>query len=232
MKKLLAIVLLLCLVCTSAFAVGNLERTETRVVREAKDNGKYDVNVFIQVKNTGDAAVSLDKANIYLYDANSTVLDDDTTYSMYPPVLQPGEVGYIYNWMYNVDASLANAISSYSINISNETDPRYVDQVLHVGHSAEYAEVERFSSTYPILTYTITNDTPNTVVWDMNVVAIIRSTEGKILDIQSSSIYNVGLKEGSTMLYEMDLGYSNLESWKTAGHTVGSIETYVYADVD
>lgn len=231
MKKLLAIVLLLCLVCTSAFAVGNLERTETRVVREAQDNGKYDVNVFIQVKNTGDAAVSLDKANIYLYDANSTVLDDDTTYSMYPPVLQPGEVGYIYNWMYNVDASLANAISSYSINISNETDPRYVDQVLHVGHSAEYAEVEQYSYTEPVLTFTITNDTTATV-WDMNVVAVVRSAEGKILDIQSGTVYNVGLPQGSSVMYEMSLGSNNLTAWKTAGHTVGSIETYVYVDVD
>ena len=231
MKKLLAIVLLLCLVCTSAFAVGNLERTETRVVRQPKDNGKYDVNVFVQVKNTGDAAVSLDKANIYLYDANSTVLDDDTTYSMYPPVLQPGEVGYIYNWMYNVDATLANAISSYSINISNETDPRYVDQVLHVGHSAEYAEVEQYSYTEHVLTFTITNDTTSTV-WDLNLVAVVRSAEGKILDIQSTTVYNVGLPQGSSVMYEMDLGSSNLTAWKTAGHTVGSIETYVYADMD
>lgn len=230
MKKLLALVLLLCLVCTSAFALGNLERTETRVVREAKDNGKYDINVFVQVKNTGDAAVSLDKANIYLYDANSTVLEDDTTYSMYPPVLQPGEVGYIYNWMYNVEGTLANAISSYSINIAPEH--QYLDNIVHLNHSAEYAEVTQYSSVYPILTFTITNDTANGAMWEPTIIAIVRSTEGKILDVQTASAYNIGIPQGSSVLYELDLGSSNLESWKSAGHTVGSVETFVYVDMD
>ncbi len=229
MKKLLAIVLLLCLVCTSAFAAGNLERTETRVVREAKDNGKYDINVFIQVKNTGDAPVALDKANIYLYDANSAVLEDDTTYSMYPATLQPGEIGYIYNWMYNVEATLANSISSYSINIAPEH--KYLDTIVHLNHSAEYAEVTQYSSVYPILTFTITNDTAS-AIWEPDIVAIIRSAEGKILDIQTASVYNVGIPAGSSILYELDLGSSNLETWKEAGHVVGSVETYAYVELD
>ena len=231
MKKLLAIVLLLCLVCTSAFAAGKLERTETRVVRDAKDNGKYDINVFIQVKNTGDAAVSLDKANIYLYDANSTVLSDDTTYSMYPPVLQPGEVGYIYDWMYNVEGSVANAISSYSINITNETDERYIDKIQHISHTATYEQRPYYSSMEPVVTFTVTNDTAETV-WEMRLIAVVRSAEGKILDVQTSTVYNTGLPTGSTLLYEMDLGSSNLTEWTTAGHTVGSVETFVYVELD
>lgn len=230
MKKLLAIVLLLCLVCTSAFAAGNLERTETRVVREAKDNSKYDINVFIQVKNTGDAPVSLDKANIYLYDANSAVLEDDTTYSMYPATLQPGEVGYIYDWMYNVEATLANSISSYSINIAPEH--KYLDTIVHLNHTATYAEVTQYSSTYPILTFTITNDTAAGDMWEPSIVAVVRSAEGKILDIQTASAYNIGIPQGSSVLYELDLGSSNLKTWTEAGHTVGSVETFVYVDMD
>ena len=229
MKKLLAIVLLLCMVCSSAFALGNLERTETRVVRDAKDNGKYDIDVFIQVKNTGDAPVSLDKANIYLYDANSTVLEDDTAYSMYPSVLQPGEVGYIYNWMYNVEANIANAIASYSINIAPEH--KYLDNVQHISHTATYEERPYYNDFEPIVTFTVTNDTAATV-WDMELVTVVRSTAGKILDVQNSSIYYTGLPTGSTLLYEKDLGSSNLKSWKEAGHTVGTIETFVYVDVD
>lgn len=229
MKKLLALVLLLCLVCTSAFALGNLERTETRVVREAKDNGKYDINVFVQVKNTGDAAVSLDKANIYLYDASGAVLDDEVTYSMYPATLQPGEVGYIYDWIYNVEASMANGISSYSINIAPEH--KYVESIVHVPHSAAYAEVTEYSSTYPYLTFTL-NNTASAPVWEPLLVAVVRSTEGKILDIQTSSVYNIGIPAGNSVMYEMDLGSSNLKSWTGAGHTVGSVETFVYYDVD
>lgn len=232
MKKLLAIILLLCLVYTSAFAVGSLERTETRVVRDAKDSGKYDVNVYIQVKNTGDAAVSLDKAQIYLYDANSTVLEDDTTYGMYPPVLQPGEVGYIYDWMYNVDATLAESIASYSINISNETDARYIDQITYLPHSVSYAEVIPYGDTVnPIATFTITNDTAE-AIWEPRMVVIVRSTEGKILSIQTADAYNVGIPAGSSMMYEMDLGSNYLKKWKAAGHTVGTLETYCYIELD
>lgn len=231
MKKLLAIVLLLCMISSSAFALGTLERTETRVVREAKDNGKYDINFFIQVKNTGDMPVSLDKANIYLYDANSTVLDDDTTYTMYPPVLQPGEVGYIYDWIYNAEATLANAIASYSINIAPETNERYVDKIQHIAHEAVYAEVESYSLD-PIVTYTLTNNTNYANAWDIRLVSVVRSAEGKILDVQSSTVYNVGLPAGSVMLYEMDLGSGNLKSWTAAGHKVGNVETFAYINLD
>lgn len=230
MKKLLAIVLLLCMVCSSAFAQGNLERTETRVVRENKDNGSYDIHIFIQVKNTGDMAVGLDKADIYLYDANSTVLEDDTTYSMYPPVLQPGEVGYIYNWLYNMEETLANAITSYSINLASEHDTRYMDQIVHLPHSATYAEVESYSVD-PIVTFTVTNDT-DAILWQPEMVVIVRSTEGKILDVQTSTMYGVGIPAGGSVLYNMDLGSYNLEAWNGAGHTVGTVETFVYIELD
>lgn len=230
MKKILAIVLLLCLVCNSAFALGNLENAETRVVREAKDNGKYDINVYIQVKNTGDMPVSLDKANIYLYDANSTVLEDDTTYSMYPPVLQPGEVGYVYNWLYSVDANIATAIASYSINITPEH--KYLDVIQHVAHEATYAEVPYYNDGYePIVTFTVTNDTAETI-WEPKLIVVVRSTAGKILDVQTDDMYNVGIPAGSNVMYEMGLGYNNLKTWNAAGHTVGSIETFVYVDLD
>lgn len=230
MKKILAIVLLLCLVCNSAFALGNLENAETRVVREAKDNGKYDINVYIQVKNTGDMPVSLDKANIYLYDANSTVLEDDTTYSMYPPVLQPGEVGYIYNWMYSVDANIATAVASYSINIAPEH--KYLDAIQHVAHEATYAEVPYYNDgNEPVVTFTVTNDTAE-AIWEPNLIVVVRSTAGKILDVRTADMYYVGIPAGSSVMYEMDLGYNNLKAWNAAGHTVGSIETFVYVDLD
>ena len=229
MKKLLAIVLLLCMVCSSAFALGNLERTETRVVREAKDNGKFDINVFMQVKNTGDMPVSLDKADIYLYDANNTVLDDDSTYSMYPPILQPGEVGYIYDWMYSVEAAIANSISSYSINIAPEH--KYLEEIQKVTHTATYAEVPYYNDFDPIVTFTVTNDTA-AALWEPDLVVVVRSAEGKILDIQTATMYNVGIPAGSVVLYEMDLGSYNLEAWKAAGHTVGSVETFAYIELD
>lgn len=231
MKKLLALVLLLCLVCTSAFAAGNLERTETRVVRDAKDNGKYDINVYIQVKNTGDAPVSLDKAVIYLYDANNVALDDETAYSMYPSLLQPGEVGYIYREIYNAEASLATAIASYSINITPEH--KYLDEIAHLTHYAEYAEVKanQYSNTEPLTYFSITNDYADTV-WNPIVVCVVRSTEGKILTIQSTTVYDVGIPAGNTVIYEKGLGTSELKQWTESGHTVGSIETFSYINLD
>ena len=231
MKKLLAIVLLLCLLSTSAFAAGNLERTETRVVRDAKDNGKYDINIFIQVKNTGDAPVSMDKASIYLYDANGTVLDDETAYSMYPSILQPGEIGYIYRQIYNAEASLATSIASYSITIAPEH--KYLDEVAHLTHYAEYMEVKanQYSSLEPLTYFTITNDYSDTI-WNPVVVCIVRSTEGKILSIQASTVYDVGIPSGQTVMYEKSLGSSALKKWNESGHTVGAIETFCYIELN
>lgn len=231
MKKLLAIVLLLCMLTSSAFAAGALERTETRVVREAKDNGKYDINIFIQVKNTGDTPVGLDTAKIYLYDANNTVLKDTTAYYVYPPVLQPGEVGYASQTIYSVEADVANALSSYSIEITPETNEYYISEIAAIDHETVYAEVEKYSVS-PILTYTLTNNTMYANAWNICLVAVVRSAEGKILDLQTATLYDVGVPAGGVVLYEMDLGSYNLEAWTEAGHTIGDIETYAYIELD
>lgn len=227
MKKLLAIVLLLCLVCHSAFAAGTLENLETRVVR-IDNSGKFDIDVFVKVQNTGDAPVSLDDADIYLYDASGAVLEDSGIYSMYPPILQPGEVGYLTTRIYSVDAAVANAMSTYTINIKPEHS--WLENVLHIAHEGTYAEVEYYSVS-PIVTFTINNTSADTV-WNLVTVTVVRSAEGKILAIDSNTIYDVGIPAGGTILYEMDLGSYNLEKWNEAGYTVGSVETYVYAPLD
>ena len=227
MKKLLAVLLILCVFCSSALAAGQLEVSESRVVRTCDDYGTYEINVFIQVTNTGDAAVSLDKADIYLTDETGAVLEDDTTYALYPPVLQPGEIGYITNWFYNVDAAIAEAVKGYSIDIASEND--WLAEIVSVSHTAEYAEVESYDL-LPVVTFTVTNTGADTV-WNPVLVAIVRSTEGKILAMMDETAYNVGIPVGGTLLYEMELGSDDLTSWKDAGYIVGSVEVFVYSEL-
>lgn len=227
MKKLLAVLLILCVFCSSALAAGQLEASESRVVRTCNDYGTYEINVYIQVTNTGDAAISLDKADIFLTDETGAVLEDDTAYSMYPPVLQPGEIGYIANRFYNVDAAVAEAVKGYSVDIVSEND--WLAEIVTVSHTAEYAEVETYALT-PVVTFTITNTGAETV-WNPVLVVIVRSTEGKILAMLDETAYNVGVPAGGTLLYEMEFFSDNLEAWTKAGYTVGSIETFVYNEL-
>lgn len=230
MKKLLAIVLLLCLVCTSAFAAGNLERTETRVVREKKDyDESYDIHVYIQLKNTGDAPIALDKATIKLLDAAGAVLEEDDVYSAYPPTLQPGEVGYAYKQFYSLDAAKATALASYTVDFT--TEDRWMTEIKHVDHTAKYEEVERWGDKYPTVFITV-NNTTEEVLWDVELVGVIRSTDGKILAMFNETMYDVGILPGSSAMYRAELYASDLERWTNGGYTVGNVETYAFIEIE
>ncbi|MBR5231505.1 MAG: hypothetical protein IKW00_04585 [Clostridia bacterium] len=230
MKKLLAIVLLLCLVCTSAFAAGKLERTETRVVREKREyDDNYEIKVFIQMKNTGDAPVGLDSAKIKLLDASGNVLEETTAYGMYPSTLQPGEVGYIYEYFYSIEADKATALSSYTVEF--EAEDSWLDELKPVEHTAKYEAVERWGEKYPTVFYTVTNNTAETL-WDVELISVIRAADGKILAMLNDTMYNVGVEPGSTVQYKSEMSSGDLERWTAKGYTVGAVESFAYIEID
>ena len=226
MKKMLALVLLLCLLCPCALAEGKLEMTEVRVVREVEEDCA-EMKLYLQLTNTGDAAVGLDYVQVMYTNAQGETVCEESAYGMYPTVLQPGETGYVYNWSMSLEAAAAQSIVDYDVTIY-EGD-YYMPEVTRLAHEMEYqVEDDGFWTEHHVIFY-LTNETDATM-WQPCTLIVVRSTEGKILLIQDDAMYDVGLPAGSSLYYDMEISFSAVEAWEEAGIEVGSVETVVYME--
>lgn len=226
MKKWLAVMLLLCMLIPCAQAAGKLENTELRVVRNLDENNA-EINVYIVVKNTGDAPVSLDEANVVFLDEAGNALFDEDEYSMYPGTLQPGETGYIKIWAYGVDKEKAQAVKSYTLTIEPEDEAEYV--VSRLPFTAEYkCLMEGYFEEY-IVEFAVTNNTAETI-WEPCFYMVLRDEAGKIFSMKDMKAYGVGIPAGTTVYYRADVEY-DAEMYIKEGHTptaecVVYLETY------
>ena len=228
MKKLLAVVLLLCLLCPCALAAGKLQMTEVRVVRDV--DGEYgEMMMYLQITNTGDEAIGLDHVAVSYVDANGAVVCEESGYGMYPSVLQPGEKGYTYIWSMGLLAEEARSIVDYHVTI-REGD-YYMPQITHIPHEVEYQVTDDdFWSEHHVL-FSLTN-TSNDTLWRPYTLVVVRSTEGKILTIQDDMLYNVGVPSGSSLYCDVSISMIDTDAWKEKGYEVGSVETYVYTETE
>ena len=227
MKKLLLIALALLLICPVVLAESALEVTEKRVVRQVED-GTAEVNIYMQVKNTGSVPVGLDAADICFYSAENELLVESSAYTMIPPVLQPGETGYIEGWEY-LDAAEAQKLHTYTIHVQSTV--HYLPAVTLLAHQSSYIEVETDWGAEHFITYAIEN-TGDTELWEMNVAYVLRDADGRIIDFDYTGIYDTGIAPGGTLLYRMELNSGDIEKWQEKGYELGVIETYVYLEED
>lgn len=225
MKKLLLIALALLLICPVVLAESALEVTEKRVVRKVDDTSA-EITIYAQVKNTSNTPVGLDEAVICFYSAENKLLVENHTYTMIPPVLQPGETGYIEGWEY-MDAADAQKLDTYTIDIESTAD--YLPTVTLFAHENAYVKTEVFWGTESYITFAIEN-TGDTELWDLCAAYVLRAQDGRILEIDYTSIYNTGIAPGGTLLFRMNLNDIDIQKWQEKGYEMSVIETYVYLE--
>lgn len=228
MKKLFALILLLCMCVSCAQAAGVLERTETRVVREAGEDDA-EIFVYLQLKNTGNAPVGLDNIQVQFVDAEMNVVLEEGTFSMYPPTLQPGQIGYACVWAYNVELDVAQAITNYAVTVKASHD--YLIDVSLVDNTVEHKKVENPYYTEHQAFLTITNATAETI-WQPEIVLVVRNQDGKILTIENDALYDVGIPAGGHVYYGYDFSSFQVERWQEKGQEIATMETIVYLEND
>ena len=223
MKKLLAILLLLCLCIPGVLAEGHLELSETRLLRSV--DGEYgDIRIYLQVTNTGDAPVALNEASVLLVNGNSELLEEVYTYSMYPAVLQPGKVGYMSLWYSDV-ADRVLSVTDYHVKFDEAHE--YLPALQYLSCTYEYVELENENYTEYKLIFCVENVT-DTVQWEPSIAMILRNENGKILDVQETGLYCVGIPANGMIMYEVYLSDYDLQRWADAGQPFSRLESYVY----
>ena len=76
---------------------------------------------------------------------------------------------------------------------------------------------------------TITNDT-NETVYDIDLAAAIKDSEGKVVYVGSDSLYNVGIPAGGSVEVELGVSNSIVEYFLECGFTAEIVECVAYTE--
>lgn len=229
MKKLLSLVLALCLMlgCTTALAAGKLVvNQETYTPLEPYKDSFY-AYIFVEVTNAGDKNVEFGSGIMEVLNADGDALESFDLYTCHPEVLAPGEVGYIAYSRSVDDITSVEDIPDYMLTVSGKSSKD--EAALRLPATAVVEEVPYWSDTQYRVTITITNNTDKTI-YDAYVPYALYDAEGKLLYADYTTLYNVGLPAGATIEMRQTVSDSFLKLWKANGTIPTTVSTFAYVD--
>ena len=202
MKKTLALflVLVLALASVPAFAAGKLTASDPYVYLY-DSYGSLNGYFYARVENTGDKDVYIDSGWVELYDADGNAIVSDTYISVPFEQLAPGEHTYVYNSYYESGISV-DSVDDVDFDINGKPSGYYKTVRYTVSDTQlvlNYKESD-YSTPSDYFYVTVTNDTDE-IIWSVNVVVALLDADGNILYIDTSSVYNVGLLPGSSIVF-------------------------------
>ena len=230
MKKLLSLCLVLALalcMSTAALAAGKLEvNCDTAYALPSGDN-VYGY-LYAQVENTGDKSIEYSDGLFELYNEDGDVLASNSYLTCCPRVLQAGETGFIYATYLKAEGTSNPAdVADYSVSVTGKGKGSYV-----VRRFPSTVRVETVSDKYSTeinMYVTITNDT-NETVYDVDLAAAIKDSEGKVVYVGSDSLYNVGIPAGGSVEVELGVSSSIVAYFLECGFTAEIVECVAYTE--
>lgn len=199
MKKLLSILLVLCLLCPAALAdSGDVYVSESHIHTYMEGENQRLHAVFVLENRSKELLVPA-AASVALLNAQGEVCYEDIS-PMFPPALQPGERGYVYGLVL----------------LSPEMQKQYDHAELYLALT-EYSKYEKEMLSemakqvlYPKATVTAAGSTAtvqvtNTAGMDIHVGAILllhRNQAGEIVGVTEDFIVNLPVGETMEKTYE------------------------------
>ncbi len=187
-----------------AFAMGKLVSTQENLVVVPYYDTYFYGYVFAEVTNSGDKPVEFSSGLMELFDPDGNSLSSTDIYYCYPPVLQPGETGYVYGYSY-VEATGAEQISDFMLSVTGQGT--ISQTVLRIEAAARIESVADYYGTSDDLVAEVKNtlDTPLTA---FEIVFAVKDDAGNLVYVLSSywSGYNVGIMPGSSVEFRYQIG--------------------------
>ena len=242
MKKLFSLVIvLLVMLSTPALADGELIVTQKAfALRPSSLNpSKYNGIVCAEIANTGDKPAWLMNSTIEVYDQNGNFIKSSDVISCYPPVLNPGDIGFIYREIPGLETEDENYIYDYKLILTSANKDKNVIKRLPGIASYEkleqstseiefYAKLGMISPKYQF-SATITNNTKSIIRKITAVIALYDSNDNLIYSTTISPS-NLGIPAGQTVvLYAKDY-YNMMELWEENGISPERIMVIAYSE--
>jgi len=211
MKKVIILVLLASILLpASALAAGKL--TVTQEAFYVRPYFSYFAGeTYAEVTNTGDKPVKFNGGMIELYDADGNSIESSNLYSLYPPILGPGEVGYLYDTTSVKEAEDKSYIDDYALTVTSKGENEEV--IRYLPSDGRFGEVQRsrYFSEYR-LTAIITNDTDETLE-KVTVAIALYDANDKLIYADKITPYNIGIPSGQSIEFNTRVDSRILEAW-------------------
>ena len=168
--------------------------------------------VYAELTNTGDRPVKFNGGMVEFFNPDGDSIESSNIYSCYPPILGPGEVGYIYNSTSVKEAEDKSYIDDYILTVTSKGENE--DSVRYLPSEGEYGEVQRsrYSTEYRI-SATIENDTDQTLE-KITVAIALYDAEDKLIYADSVSPYSVAVPAGQSIIFHTSVSRSAVEAWE------------------
>lgn len=233
MKKITALVLstllLLTLFTGVAGAAGKLTVTQESFFVRAYTSKSIAAYVYAQVENTGDKPVKFSSSLFEIFDAEGNVIDNKEPYTCYPEILAPGEVGYLASYITIDDQSDVAFVDDYTLTVVGKAENSDSTLRLPTESAAQEIPYSKYSSEYALLS-TVTNDQED-IVRDVTVAFAVYDQNDKLMYVEDSSAYSVGILPGQSVEIRESLYRSELETWESEGLEPTRLETIAFVTV-
>jgi len=227
MKKLLAfIIVLLIVLSTPAFAAGKL--TVTQEAFYVRTYSSYFAGaIYAELTNTGDKPVKFNGGLIELFNEDGDSIESSNIYSCYPPILGPGEAGYIYFTTPVKEAEEKSYIDDYTLTVTSKGENK--EGIKYLPSVGEYIEIQKSSSKDFNLSATIQNDT-DSLLKKISVAFALYDADDKLIYTDYTSPYSIGVPSGQTIVVFTNVERRIIDVWETDGISPARIETIAYSE--
>ncbi|MBR4080441.1 MAG: hypothetical protein IKK21_01490 [Clostridia bacterium] len=202
MKKILSVLLVLCLMlsCAAAAAEDGLTIVQETYVPLTEYDGYAHAQIFIEVVNNGTQDMQLGHGCLLALDADRRVCGsfDLKDWDMYPYVLAPGETAFIVNnnVPFTLGQYMAEEIPNYALHLYDQTAASAAFPFLTA--SGILSRLEDYESPLYEVTISITNPTGETIPY-IEYIYGVYDEAGKLLFVSRFSVPTEGLEPGASM---------------------------------
>lgn len=202
MKKLISILLLLCLLCPAALADSADIYVAESHIREYAEGENFIVHAVFVLENRGDQPLLPGASAVVLMNEKGEIFAEKSS-TLYPMVIPAGEKGYVHG-VFSLDAAL---------------QAQYDHPELYLG-LAEYSKDEmdlveqlRAAIVYPAVTHEISGsdlkiNVTNDTVLDIAVggmLILYKNEKGEIVGVQEALIQNIPMKSSAAYDFSFTL---------------------------
>lgn len=229
MKKLVSLLLalVLCCSCVSALAAGKVTVTQEDFIHLSNEYSNY-YYCYAKVENTGDKPIKVNAGVLEVYNAEGDAIHSSEWINAHARFLQPGEYTYVRVNEYMDDLTLVP--DDHLLTITGRSDNDYANVRFPMETKLELG-VEGDWTTYNYMYATVTNNTEETV-YDLNLVMALLDAEGKILYLNSNSLYETGLTPGSSLTFRINISSDFMDYYAANSLVPASVDAIAYVEVE
>jgi len=227
MKKLLTLTIsLLVVFSVPALAAGKITVTqESFYVRPYWSN--FASEIYAELTNTGDKPVKFNGGMIELFNEDGDSIESSNIYSCYPPILGPGEVGYIFDTTSVKEAEEKSYIDDYVLTVTSKGENK--ETIKYLPSDGTYLEEDRNFFKELRISATIQNDTDSTLE-KVTVAIALYDADDKLIYADYVSPYSIGVPSGQSIVFYTRVDNRIYELWETEGISPARVVTIAYSE--